>query len=156
MKVRYNKINFIPKQKKRRFKMFEIFKKRMGFTEEQLEQAKRKAINLAIEKSQQDNSLKTLDKIIDVEKTINNLTRKVYEKEIKFIKDNVDKFEKKHISDISIFSRLILPYDVYSYKNYKVFNGKYITIDGIDILLPELAKELFDYIEDYQKYKNNK
>lgn len=83
-------------------------------------------------------------------KQIETLTRKVYEKEIKLVKDNVDKFERE-LRMMLISKRFV----GYKYKNYLVsFNG--VSIDNNQILSGDIAKELFDYIEEYQKYKNDK
>lgn len=88
--------------------------------------------------------------VSSLEKQILSLKKKVYEKEIKFVKEHVADFTEEGDGICKVFS----------YKDVRV-SRKIIwiaathifTFQGEVIDSPEIANDLFNYIDRYQEYK---
>lgn len=139
----FRHIGMTQPKRRRRMNKFERFEKRH-----------KKYISELVDKNEE---LHTIigNKTAEFTATIEILTRKVYAKEIKFIKDNVSKFTK-----------IDNPYSTEMYeitgvkapcKTIKLvrlpFGGAYeVVLDDVR-LTDNIAKELYEFINDYQKYK---
>jgi len=134
-----------PKQK-RRFKMFKKKPDTYNILNDKIRENSKDIV--AVENRMEEITNKLIDKV-------EALTKQLYRVEIKFIKDNVAKFKKDTNCIMFCGNTVTFKEEKYSVTKMSVSGIKHYTIVTCDgsVIDGVVAKELFNYIDDYQKYK---